>query len=196
MLRSCALLLGILALAGPGCGRRAKPVSSFPGAGRMMAAGTAAAVVTPRVEPADETKLPDDLLVVGVVVNGQARAYSVAALAPLSGHVVNDLIGDVPVSVTYCSLFDCLRVYTHEQRGEPIPLMHVGRTGQGLVLRYQNRVYVQVPGSLPGGEGEEPPLGKVEFEKMTWKAWREKHPRTQVYVGGATRPLAPVPNNA
>jgi hypothetical protein len=36
----------------------------------------------------------------------------------------------------------------------------------------------------------------MSFEKMTWKSWREKHPQTQVYIGGPARPHMPPPNNA
>ena len=194
MTRLCAFFLAVALLPASGCAGKSPPTgATLASPKQVVTMAGAAAVVTPRVDPGDEVKLPDNFPVVGVVVEGRARAYSIAALTPLNGHVVNDLIGEVPVSVTYCSIYRCLRVYTHDQRGEPIPLVLTGHTNEGLLLRYQNRIYSQVAGAQPGGDWEEPPLQKLSFQQTTWKAWREQHPRTEVYTGSAG--LAP-PNNA
>jgi hypothetical protein len=160
---------------------------------KMATMGNASAVVTPPVEGVDAANLPDDCPVVGVVIDGKPRAYVIAALKPFHSHVVNDLVGDVPVSVTYCDLANCLRVYTFDKRGEPIPLTQAGRTGEGLLLRYEDRIYAQVAESLPGGGGQEPPLQKLAFEKTTWKSWRQAHPSTDVYIGSVSH--QPAPNN-
>ncbi len=50
--------------------------------------------------------------VVGVTVNGQSRAYLVEALSRPDYHIINDMIGLVPVSITYCNINRCpLRVH-------------------------------------------------------------------------------------
>lgn len=41
----------------------------------------------------------DDELVIGVEINGEARAYSVPYLS--SHEIVNDTVGDVPIAVTW-----------------------------------------------------------------------------------------------
>ena len=194
MSRAFPLLL--LLLGTTGCGQRPKAtkLATKEDWKKMATMGIAPAVVTPPIERADEANLADDCRVVGVVIDGKPRAYLIAALKPFHSHVVNDLIGEVPVSVTYCDLANCLRVYTLDQRGEPIGLTQAGRTGEGLLLRYDNRIYAQVPDSLPGGGGQEPPLEKLAFEETTWKNWRLRHPGTDVYIGNVGPPMAP-PNN-
>ncbi len=192
MPRGLLLLIGVLALVGPSCGKRPKPVTSYSGARMMATPGIALPVVTPPVQKADAVNLPDDLPVVGVVVNGRARAYSLLALSPLDRHVVNDLIDDVPVSVAYCDIARCLRVYTHEQRGEAIDLSQTGRTNEGLLLKYEGRMYAQMPGTVPGGGGTKLPLETLVSVETTWKAWRQMHPNTEVYTGEA---LPAPPNN-
>lgn len=59
---------------------------------QVLPRGRIASVDEPRFVAAGEAKLPDDAWVLGVVLNGEARAYS---LNLLNRHeVVNDSIGD------------------------------------------------------------------------------------------------------
>ena len=51
------------------------------------------------VPAAEATYLRHDDEVFGVVVNGQARAYPVPMIS--YHHVVNDVIGGIPIAVTY-----------------------------------------------------------------------------------------------
>ena len=61
------------------------------------------------------SKIPDNDEVIGVVINGQPRAYWLKALKYPPWHIVNDVVVGVPVSVTYCDRTDCTRVYTNSQ---------------------------------------------------------------------------------
>lgn len=63
-----------------------------PGVEQILPRGRIAAVFEPRFVPAAEAEISDDAWVLGVVVDGQARAYS---LNLLNRHeVVNDQIGE------------------------------------------------------------------------------------------------------
>ena len=53
----------------------------------------------PTFVPAPETQLEDEDMVLGLAVNGEARAYSVAVLN--FREMVNDVVGGVPVLVTW-----------------------------------------------------------------------------------------------
>jgi hypothetical protein len=178
------LLLAAVVLAVLGCGGKPKPrFDAKAWAGKMATPGTYDPIVTPAAKKASEVSLPDDTPVVGVVVNGKARAYKISALSPLHSHVVNDLIDGVPVSVTYCDLAKCLRVYSHPAQGKPLELQQVGRSNTGLLLRYEGRIYAQATGKTFGSEEVELGLEQVEATETTWKAWRERYPDTDVYVG-------------
>jgi carotenoid cleavage dioxygenase-like enzyme len=63
-----------------------------PGVEQILPRGRIAAVFEPRFVPAVEAEIADDAWVLGVVINGQARAYS---LNLLNRHeAVNDQIGE------------------------------------------------------------------------------------------------------
>ena len=53
--------------------------------------------------------LPGEEAVVAVVINGDARAYPVRAM--IWHEIVNDTVGGVPVSVTYCPLCNSSATY-------------------------------------------------------------------------------------
>ena len=81
--------------------------------------------------------------VAGLVVNGQARAYP---LSILNAHeVVNDVLGGVPIAVTYSPLTDSLVAFDRRIGG-------VERTFRvsGLVLDSNLVMYDRVPGQQPG----------------------------------------------
>src|SRR5688500_4441346 len=60
----------------------------------------------------------EDAEVIGVSVNGRHRADILDAFRPVEQHVYNDLLDDTPVTVTYCDLAECIRVYTDPERKE------------------------------------------------------------------------------
>lgn len=66
---------------------------------RLLPKGRIAAVREPRFVPAREARIAPDAWVLGVVVEGQARAY---ALSILNRHeVVNDTVGEVPIAAVW-----------------------------------------------------------------------------------------------
>lgn len=86
----CLLAAGIGVLA---CGA-GEPADSPPppGVEQLLPRGRIAAVFEPRFVPASEAEIDDDAWVLGVALDGQARAYS---LNLLNAHeVVNDRIGE------------------------------------------------------------------------------------------------------
>jgi hypothetical protein len=69
------------------------------GVEQILPRGRIAAVFDPSFVPADEADLPDDAWMLGVVVDGEARAYS---LNLLNRHeVVNDRVGDRPIAAVW-----------------------------------------------------------------------------------------------
>ncbi len=62
-----------------------------PGVEQLLPRGQIAAIFEPEFVPAAEADIADDAWVLGVVIDGQARAYSLNLLN--SHEVVNDAIG-------------------------------------------------------------------------------------------------------
>jgi len=67
------------------------------------------ALTDPKVMPVSKADWPDDdARVVGVKLNGEARAYPVAILA--RHEIVNDTLGGMPIAVLYCPLCDSVSI--------------------------------------------------------------------------------------
>ena len=69
------------------------------GVEQLLPRGRIAAVMEPEFVAAAEADIPDDAWVLGVAINGQAKAYS---LNLLNHHeVVNDRFGDLPIAAVW-----------------------------------------------------------------------------------------------
>lgn len=66
---------------------------------QIMARGGIPAIDTPDYVPAAEAQIRDDAWVLGVIIDGQARAYSLELLN--SHEVVNDSIGDTDFAAVW-----------------------------------------------------------------------------------------------
>lgn len=91
------IVLSLFALAVPAC---AEPGDDPPpGVEQILPRGGIPAVVDPAFVPADDAEIPDDAWVLGVVVDGVAKAYS---LNLLNRHeVVNDRSGDTAYAAVW-----------------------------------------------------------------------------------------------
>jgi hypothetical protein len=182
-----ALLLFIAAGRHMGSSRGRPPVdrtAAPPAEPRQDAGVPGMAVNTPRVYTADQVNLGDKETVIGVSVNGRHRAYRLVALGGLPmAHVVNDLFGDVPVSIAHCDRVNCTQVVTAATRGAPLHLGLGGYVPQQMLLRAEGVNYFE-DSLLPVRVDDPPfPYQKVEFAYTAWMEWREAHPDTEVYVG-------------
>lgn len=66
---------------------------------RILPRGRIAAITNPQFVPANKANIADDSWVLGVVVNGEARAYSLNLLN--SHEVVNDQIGETAFAAVW-----------------------------------------------------------------------------------------------
>jgi hypothetical protein len=151
-----------------------------------------AGIETPRVLSAQASMLPEDALVIGVTVGSVARAYLISAFdvphfgltelvknerarAMLGRHVINDVVGGTPVSVTYCDRNRCARVLTDPDAVDPLEV-RVGGWDNGMLLL--------IDGERVPQRAEGLPFEDLPYKITTWKEWRASHPDTDVYVGG------------
>lgn len=131
--------------------------------------------------------LKDDDLVVGVDFEGfekeddPVKAYPVKIL---NWHqVVNDFLNESPIVVTYCPLCNSAAVYDRQIKGT---VFEVGVSGSllnnNLVLqdRVTETLWTQLQGDSLVGKLYPKKLVQVPSVVMTWKNWREGHPKTVV----------------
>ena len=171
-----------------------KPADGPPVAESMMSPGystpfLAAGINNPPIVPASQAGLPDDELIIGVEMNGRARAYRVSALRGPMSHVVNDVIDHSPVTVTYCDIRDCARGFTGKKRDTPLDVSLAGLHDGDLLLKTGDTMFSQSTGEGLRNDGTTfAPLESHPIVRTTWKAWRDSHPSTDVYLGPQTRP--------
>ena len=151
--------------------------SSDPGSWHMPIRLDYPAIEEPPLEYADEVALEDEAIVIGIVVNGEPRAYLREAFADdPQRHVVTDSIDSTPVAITHCDRIGCTRVLTGIELEETGSIRVGGwRADQTLALIVGEEEYSQ--------KSEEIPLADVPFLELPWGMWRELFPDTLVYVG-------------
>jgi len=135
----------------------------------------------------DPSVQPDDPII-GVTVGGSHRAYAVRAFDAIPSHVVNDLLGGHPVTVTRCANTECVRVYTEPTTHRRLRVAvggWFGRDGaEELILKIGSNRYHQ-KGDEPVGNAPPFPYTTLEYELTTWGEWQREHPDTDLYAGGA-----------
>jgi len=142
-------------------------------------------ITRPPALGADEAGLDPNEEVIGVAVGGKARAYRLRAFLDPSSHIVNDLIEQTPVSVAYCDISDCTRVYTGPKGGGPLDIAQAGLRDGDMVVKIGG-VPISHKSGTPIDPTAGPPSARYELlptTRMTWGEWRRLHPDTDVYVG-------------
>lgn len=164
--------------------------------GRVYPRADLPGLAAPPVRAADDAKtVEDDDEILGILAGGRARAYFVRAMG-FPWHVINDMVGGRAVSVTYCDRARCARVFTDESAKAPLRLDIAGQMKDGLILRIGNVEYAQKSGeNLTSPKGAPIPYADWTFVRTTWRAWRESHPDTDIYVGDLPSPMT-VPADA
>lgn len=140
--------------------------------------------VEPKFVPAADASLAEDDDVIGVVVDGEARAYPVSFLSGMTTHVVNDLIGQTPITVTYCDRTDCTRVFTDSSKQSELDVGTGGFVAGEMQITLGDNMYAQTSSDIP--------LQDVEFVVMPWSDWKQQHPETRVLVRETASPAAEV----
>lgn len=143
----------------------------------------------PPTVAAEAAGLDDAEEVIGVVVNGAARAYRLAAFRDPRHHVINDLVGGTPMSVAYCDQTECIRTYTGPG-ADPLRFRIAGLKDGGLVVKLDGVYYDHRSGRVVEGPPGAAPLPHdlVPWTRTTWGRWRREHPTTDVSFGSSAPP--------
>lgn len=139
------------------------------------------AIDAPRFEAADAARLDPTDRVLGLEVDGAARAYPIAIL---NWHeVVNDNIRDRPVAVTYCPLCGTGVAFAAEDGGRAIRFGVSGLLYNSDVLLYDRTtesLWSQIKMQAISGPRKGERLTPLPLTHTSWAAWREDHPGTLV----------------
>jgi hypothetical protein len=144
------------------------------------------ALTNPPFAP-DASYLSDEDLVLGVVINGVARAY------PHNigwwHEIVNDEIGGEFITVTFCPLTGTGLVFdATDDNGEQFELGVSGLLFNTNLIMYDRRdgttLYPQMTFTGVQGSRQGDALSLLPVVETTWATWRRLHPDTQVVAEG------------
>jgi len=135
----------------------------------------------PKFIAADEADYlePDDTIV-GLAIDGDARAYPLRILA--HHEIVNDTVGGQPVAVTYCPLCGTAMTFSRAYDGKTLSFGVSGLLHHSDVLMYDRQtesLWSQLGLQAVAGDYSGTELEWLPSEQMKWKAWRSKHPDTR-----------------
>ena len=130
-------------------------------------------------------KIGDDEQIFGVVVNGKSRAYRVETMRDKLSHIVNDVVGNEAVTVSYCDLSQCVRVYHDAKSAEPLSVSVAGLLDGEMVVMVGGVRYVHKTNEPLRPLESPPPLpfDQLVPVRMSWKEWRTLHPKADIYIG-------------
>ena len=129
----------------------------------------------------DSHFISDSDTVIGLEINGQAKAYPLFIL--VWHEIVNDVVGGTPVSVTYCPLCYTNQVFERVIDGQEVEFGTSGKLYNSNLLmydRFTESYWSQALGMAVTGELSGYQLNLIPFDVITWGDWKKIHPDTLV----------------
>ena len=127
-----------------------------------------------------ENKIDSNKLIIGVTINGQAKAYPIEIIG--YHHQVQDTIGGEPVMVTYCTVCRTGRVFSPFVNGKFEKFRLVGMDHFNAMFEdaetkswWRQATGIAVAGPLKGTALEE-----IASEQLSLAAWIRKYPNTLI----------------
>lgn len=135
---------------------------------------------------ATTNKVGADKLVIGVVINGEAKAYPIQFVG--YHHQVRDSIGNTPVMITYCTVCRTSRVFSPAVNGKIETFRLVGMDHLNAMFEdgatkswWQQATGVAIAGPLKGTA-----LQEIPSQQSTLSAWLRHHPNSLVMQPDST----------
>lgn len=125
--------------------------------------------------------LQDDDIVIGLVRGDIARAYPTRIL--VWHEIVNDVIANEALAITYCPLCGTAMVFDRQVGGKARTFGVSGLLYRSDVLMYDQEsesLWSQLAMQAVSGPAIGTTLTWLASEHITWRAWREKYPHGQV----------------
>lgn len=137
------------------------------------------AINRPEFMEAAGAKLPDEARVLGVYVNGIAKAYPINIMN--YHELVNDQFGNRPVVVTYCPLCGSGVAFDALVKGVPLAFGVSGLLYNSDVLLYDRQsesLWSQLMMQAVSGPSAGTALEMLPTQNTSWGMWKKEHPAT------------------
>ncbi len=130
---------------------------------------------------ADIDFLEDDEAVVLVEIDGDARAFPIQIM--IWHEIVNDTIGDTPVTVTYCPLCNSALAYDRRLGDRVLDFGTSGELYQSALVMYDRQtgsLWAHFTGQGIVGHYAGADLDFIPAQTISWAQFKEAHPEGQV----------------
>ena len=125
--------------------------------------------------------MSDSDTVIGLEINGEVKAYPLFIL--VWHEIVNDVVGGVPVAVTYCPLCYTNQVFERVIDDKVVEFGTSGKLYNSNLLMYDRlseSYWSQALGLAVKGELTGYKLNLIPFDVITWGDWKKLHPDSLV----------------
>jgi hypothetical protein len=144
------------------------------------------AIDDPAFVPAGEAGLPDREPVIGLTIGDDSRAYPLRIL--MWHEIVNDVVGGVPVAVTFCPLCNTGIVFDRRLDGQVLAFGTTGKLRNSDLVMYDRATeswWQQFLGEAIVGELTGKQLDMIPARLESFASFKERAPDGQVQVPGA-----------
>ena len=124
--------------------------------------------------------------VVAVSINGEARSYPIRILT--RHELVNDTVGGVPVTVSYCPLCNSAVTYDRRAANRVLDFGTSGRLYQSSLVMYDRQtqsLWTHYDGKAVIGHLAGTQLDFFPTQIIAWSEWRQENSESQVLTGEA-----------
>jgi len=138
-------------------------------------------IYNPSLTTPDNINLKPHEMVLAVEINGDSRAYPIEPL--VSYEIVNDVVGGVPVAITWCPLCYTGLVFERVWEGQTLTLGVQGALYKGAQTWWDHEtgsIWSQVFGEALDGPLDGATLKPVVASLTPWGTWLKQHPATLV----------------
>jgi hypothetical protein len=140
-------------------------------------------------EAAKRRLSPDDP-VIGLEINGEARAYPIEWIK--EPQIVEDIVGGTPIIVTYCAACRTVNALSIEFERKSLRLISPPHQEDKVMLydALTGRLIEHTTGEIVLGLDKGQMLPKVPVRIVPWITWEINHPESKVfYYESAHRPI-------
>lgn len=129
---------------------------------------------------AQDNKVEPERLVIGVEVNGEARAYPIRFIG--YHHQVRDTVGGSPAMITYCTVCRTGRVYAPLVDGRPESFRLVGMDRYNALFEdaTTGSWWRQATGEAVAGKLKGSVLPEILSRQLTLEAWLKLYPDSRI----------------
>lgn len=132
------------------------------------------------MKSANENKIKTDRVIIGVALNGEAKAYPISLIT--YHHQVRDTLGGKPIMVTYCSVCRTGRVFEPTVNGKPETFRLVGMDHFNAMFEDKTTKswWRQANGEAITGPLKGTMLPELAAQQVSLDTWLKMYPNSKI----------------